>query len=73
MYPSKPDYEGTRELPAPLLSSGVDELTDAGRRLNRIVFTSSGTVESLSHVDTTLHDTSAVDQLLQRGTVFCNI
>ena len=73
MYPAEPDYAGTRDLLPPLLSSGVDELTDASRSLNRIVFNSHATVRSLLHVDTTLQHTAIVDNLLQKGTVVCNI
>jgi len=73
MYPKEPDYEGTKELPPLLLSSGIDELTNTKRNLNRIVFSNHTTVRSLSQVDTTVHDTAAIDNLLQKATVVCNI
>lgn len=73
MYPAEPDYEGTKDVPPPMLSSSVDELTDASRSLNRIVFSSHTTVRSLLQVDSTVQDTACTDKLLQKGTVICNI
>ena len=73
MYPTEPDYEGTKDMFPPLLSSSIDDLTDCSRGLNRVVFTNHQTVRSLSQVDTTVQDTTAVDNLLQNGTVLCNI
>lgn len=73
LYPTEPDYEGTEDMPLPLLSSGVEELSDSKRSLNRIVFINRETVRNLSQVDTTVQDTTAVDNLLQKGTVICNI
>jgi len=73
MYPEEPDYEGTREMLPALLSSTVHELTDCSRSLNRVVFTDKETIHSLSQVDTTVHDTAAVDNVLQKGTIVCNI
>ena len=73
MYPSKPDYEGTEDMLPPLLSSSVEELNDVNCTLNRVIFANRETVLSLSQIDTTAHDTSIVDHLLQNGTVVCNI
>jgi len=73
MYPAEPDYEGTKDMLRPLLLSSVDDLTDWSRCLNRVVFTNRGVVRSLSQVDTTVQDTTAVDNVLQKGTVVCNI
>jgi len=73
MYPAEPDYEGTRDMLPPLLSSSVDDLTDSSRGLNRIVFANRQTVGSLSPVNTTVQDTAAVDHLLQKGTILCNL
>ena len=73
MYPSEPDYEGTKDLLPVLLSSNLQELTDSSRSLNRVIFTNQETVQSYSEIDTTVHDTGAVDNLLQKGTVICNI
>jgi len=73
MYPAEPDYEGTKDLPPPLSSSGIDELTDSKCNLNRIVFSNRSVLHSLSQVDTTVQDTTDVDSILQKGTVICNI
>ena len=74
MYPAEPDYEGTRDMLAALLSTSVDELTAPDRCLNRIVFANDDDrIRCLSHVDTTTHDTAAADNVQQKGTVLCNI
>jgi len=73
MYPEEPDYDGTQEMLPALLSSNVRELTDSSRSLNRVLFTKKEAIRSLSQVDTTVHDTVAVDNVLQKGTIVCNI
>jgi len=73
MYPAEPDYEGTKEMLPPLTSCTAEELTGSGRRLNRVVFSNRTAVRSVSQVDTTVEDTTPVDNLLQNGTVMCNI
>jgi len=69
MYPTEPDYEGTKDTLPPLLSSRADDLTDSSCGLNRLVFSNRDTVRSLAQVDTTLRNTAAADDLLQKGTV----
>jgi len=73
MYPTEPDYDGMKDMLSPVLSSNVEELNDFSRSLNRVVFSNRETVRSLSQVDTTVQNTAAVDNLLQKGTVICNI
>jgi len=73
MYPTEPDYDGMEDMLSPVLSSNVEELNDFSRSLNRVVFSNRETVRSLSQVDTTVQNTAAVDNLLQKGTVICNI
>jgi len=69
MYPTEPDYNGTKDMLPPLLSSRVDDLTDSSCGLNRLVFTNRDTVRSLAQLDTTVRNAAGVDDVLQKGTV----